>query len=402
MDLILTHEQADFDAVAALVGARLLDPQARAVLPRRLNRNLRAFLTLYGDRFPLATFDELPKEPVGRVTLVDTQTLPSLKGVGPETRVHVVDHHPRSSDLDPDWSSHIDAVGATTTLLVEALEETDAQLDVVEASLLLTGIYEDTGSLTYVGTTSRDARAAAWLMDQGASLALVGDFLNHPLTPAQREVFDRLVEKAESLSIHGVSIVVAAAAAAGLADEVSTLAHKLRDLFDPAGLFVLVGFDGHVQLVARSTSDSVDVARVSEHFGGGGHSRAAAALIRGMDLEQVRAALLEILPQIVQPALSVRDIMSAAPQVLAPAVHIRQAAERMQRFGHEGYPVVERGKVVGLLTRRAVDRAFGALGPDEILLALDQSFGSWTDRDYDGAEYVEGLRRGLAARLGRE
>ena len=52
------------------------------------------------------------------------------------------------------------------------------------------------------------------------------------------------------------------------------------------------------------------------------------------------------------------------------------------------------------LMRRAVDRAFGAPGPDEI--ALDQSFGSWTDRDYDGAEYVEGLRRGLAARLGPE
>jgi tRNA nucleotidyltransferase (CCA-adding enzyme) len=200
-------------------------------------------------------------------------------------------------------------------------------------------------------------RAAAWLLDQGASLEIVGDFLNHPLTTAQREVYDRLVEQAESLTIHGVTIVVAATAAHGLADEISTLAHKLRDLFDPAGLFVLVGLDGHVQLVARSTSDSVDVARVSEHFGGGGHSRAAAALIRGLSLEQVRAALLEILPEIVQPALSVGEIMSAAPQLLDPTVHVHQAAERMQRFGHEGYPVVEHGRVVGLLTRRAVDRA---------------------------------------------
>jgi tRNA nucleotidyltransferase (CCA-adding enzyme) len=357
MDLILTHEQADFDAAGALLGARLLDPRARAVLPRRLNRNLRAFLTLYGDRLQLATVDELPREQVARVTLVDTQSLPSMKGIDASTRVHVVDHHPPSADLDPSWSSHIEAVGATTTLLVEALEETDAQLDPVEASLLLTGIYEDTGSLSYAGTTARDMRAAAWLLDQGASLGLAGDFLNHPLTPGQRAVYDRLVEAAESLSVHGVSIVVACAAAEGLADEISTLAHKLRDLFDPAGLFVLVGLDGHVQLVARSSSESVDVARVSEHFGGGGHSRAAAALIRGMSLEQVRAALMELLPQIVHPARTVGDIMSAAPQLLEPTVRIREAAERMQRFGHEGYPVVEHGRVVGLLTRRAVDRA---------------------------------------------
>src|SRR3990172_13162424 len=62
MNLILTHERGDFDAVGALLAARLLDPEARAVLPRRLNRNVRAFLTLYGDRLPLTTFDELPRE----------------------------------------------------------------------------------------------------------------------------------------------------------------------------------------------------------------------------------------------------------------------------------------------------------------------------------------------------
>ena len=29
----------------------------------------------------------------------------------------------------------------------------------------------------------------------------------------------------------------------------------------------------------------------------------------------------------------------------------------MQRYGYEGFPVVENGRVIGLLTRRAVDRA---------------------------------------------
>ena len=35
MRLILTHEQADFDALASLLGAHLLDEEAIPVLPMR-------------------------------------------------------------------------------------------------------------------------------------------------------------------------------------------------------------------------------------------------------------------------------------------------------------------------------------------------------------------------------
>ena len=37
MQVILTHEQADFDALAAVLGASLVHPGAIAVLPRRMN-----------------------------------------------------------------------------------------------------------------------------------------------------------------------------------------------------------------------------------------------------------------------------------------------------------------------------------------------------------------------------
>ena len=38
---------------------------------------------------------------------------------------------------------------------------------------------------------------------------------------------------------------------------------------------------------------------------------------------------------------------------------------------------------------------------DDVLRALDASFGTWADRDFDGASYVEALRRGAAWRLTR-
>jgi hypothetical protein len=53
------------------------------------------------------------------------------------------------------------------------------------------------------------------------------------------------------------------------------------------------------------------------------------------------------------------------------------------------------------LVRRAVARAYGA--PERATEdALDDSFGAWKDRDFDGEEYVERIRRpGLGNRLGR-
>lgn len=53
------------------------------------------------------------------------------------------------------------------------------------------------------------------------------------------------------------------------------------------------------------------------------------------------------------------------------------------------------------LVRRAVAREYGA-GRHLDEQALDQSFGAWQDRDFDGAEYVERIRRpGLGHRLAR-
>ncbi len=357
MQVILTHEQADFDAVAALYAASRLQPEALAVLPRRVNRNVRAFLTLYGDQLPFVEADDLPRQPVESVLLVDTQALPSLRGMGSATKVQIFDHHPLDPGIDQDWPRSIEAVGATTTLLVERLQDGDGRLDLVGATLLLLGIYEDTGSLSYAGTTPRDVRAAAWLLEVGASLRVADDFLNHPLSTEQRRLYERLLADARTSSVHGLTMIVASAKAEGLVDEISTLAHKLRDLFDPAGLFVVVALNGSVQLVARSTTDLLDVGRVAAHFGGGGHGRAAAAIIRGKTCEQVCEELWSILPGLVQPALTVGEIMSRDPQLLDPQVTVGQAAERMRRFGHEGYPVVEDGRIIGLLTRRAVDRA---------------------------------------------
>ena len=102
MEVILTHENADFDAVASLLGASKLFPAAVPVLPRRVNRNGRAFIALYGAELPFVEVGELPRRrKITRAILVDTQGLTTLKGMGRDLRVDIIDHHERDPDLPP-------------------------------------------------------------------------------------------------------------------------------------------------------------------------------------------------------------------------------------------------------------------------------------------------------------
>ncbi|MEW5988504.1 MAG: CBS domain-containing protein, partial [Chloroflexota bacterium] len=359
MLLILTHENADFDAVASQLAAHKLYPEGTPVLSRRINRNVYQFLTLYWDALPFVRAEDWQRRRVDRVILVDTQAPPGVRGLRRDTAIQVIDHHTQA-ESSQGWTRHIEPVGATVTLLAEMLEQAGLALTAVEASLLTLGIHEDTGSLTYDTTTPRDSRAAAWLLEQGAQLPIVRRFLDVPLSEAQRELYSRLQANSEWLEVEGHSFLIATAVApAGFDEEISAVAHRLRDALSPAGMIVLVQLAQHVQLVARSTTDFVDVAALAREFGGGGHSRAAAATVLDLSLTQAHLRLLALLPNAVRPMATVAQIMSYGVQTLSPRTTIAEAAEKMKRFGHEGYPVVDpdNGQLLGLLTRRAVDRA---------------------------------------------
>lgn len=357
MEIIATHENADFDALASLLAASKLYPRAVPVLPRRLNRNVQDFVTLYWEQLPFRYDEDLPKRAVKRLILVDTQTVPSLRGLKRDTRIEVIDHHPLDPNLDSDALFSGAEIGATVTMLVERLSQLVIPLSPIEATLLLLGIYEDTGSLGYVTTTSRDVRAAAWLLDRHASLEVLNRYLRYPLTESQQALYKQLVESSETLHIAGQVVVVASAVTEGYVEEISTLAHKLRDLLEPDALFVIVQMNDHVQVVARSTGDAVDVGEVMAFFGGGGHGRAAAALIHGRAAQEVRTSLLEFLESHVTPAVTVGEIMSYGVHTLTPETTVAEAADLMTRYGHEGFPVISVDEVVGIVTRRDVDRA---------------------------------------------
>ncbi len=367
IEVILTHEHTDFDALASMLGASLLFRDAYPVLPQHLNRNVAEFYTLYKNQLPFLEARYLPKAHVARAVLVDTASANWTKGMDRKTRRFVIDHHTSTSELAEGTEIWNADVGANTTMLVEKLIERKIEPSPVHATLLALGIHEDTGSLTYASTTARDAKCLAWLLEpeRGVNLTVVARYLNHPLTDRQRELFELLIEGSEFLDIGGHTMVIAQANALGFTDEISALASRLRDFHETDAIFLIIDLGDVVQVVARSTTDEIDVGEHMRNLGGGGHARAAAASLHGRDLTtgDVRDQLAELLYQSTGRALTVRDIMSVGrPQILPPEITMAEAYALMQRWGHEGFPVVRTGEdgaeeLLGVLTRREADRA---------------------------------------------
>jgi len=377
--LILTHPNADFDAAAASLAAHKLYPDAVPVLPDRLNRNVHHFLSLYRSGLPFVFQSEFraPND-VTRIILVDTQRLPGISGIKKNVPVEIIDHHQPFSrdDLKPHETFLSEEVGAATTILVERIQQQNIPLTTLEATLLALGIYEDTGSLAYGTTTPRDIRAAAWLLEQKAVLDTVRRFLAPPLNDEQQALFETLLETAENRVIQGHAITVATATVDEHIPEISSVVHRLRDVIDPAALFVLVQMPNHLLLVCRSIGDVIDVGEIARLYGGGGHERAAAATIYNQNLEQVHEALWSQIRAYIRPIKQVADLMSLGVQTVEAHHKVRNVAGHLRRIGHEGYPVVEDGRVVGLLTRRELDRA------------LEHNLGDLTLRDIMSAGEV--------------
>ncbi|MGL5034209.1 MAG: DHH family phosphoesterase, partial [Microcystaceae cyanobacterium] len=195
MDIILCHQTADFDVLGAAVGLSCLKPGSRIVLTGGCHPTVRDFLALYRDELALIEMRSVHPEQIRTIYIVDNQNrdrlgkasqwldLPTLTGL------EIYDHHLELiSDLKFTYRQ-VEAVGATTTLIVEKLGQTNLQLNSIEASVMALGIHSDTGSLTYPQTTTRDAKALAWLMEQGANIKAIAEYIDPGFSPLLQKLF---------------------------------------------------------------------------------------------------------------------------------------------------------------------------------------------------------------------
>ena len=361
MDLITTHVNADFDALSSLVAAKKIYPDSRLLLPGSQEKAVRDFLVLCRDQITVEHEKGFNLEGIDRLVLVDTRHRSRI-GIAAElldrgVEVHIYDHHPRmKGDIVADKDVY-EEVGATVSIFADLIRRRHIKLSYLEATIMLLGIYEETGSLTYRTTTKLDVDMVSFLLSQGAKLSVVSKYLNRELSEEELSFLARLINATAHITVNGVGISMVDIDAGGFKGEMGMLIHKLIDVENIAVLFAFVRMNPtRVNIMARSKLPNVDVNKILSHFGGGGHATAAFAKVETTDAPGLKEKLAKVLKDNIKVKIYAKDIMSQNIKSVSQADTISDVKTILEKDIVSSMPVIEKGKVVGIVSLADVNK----------------------------------------------
>jgi tRNA nucleotidyltransferase (CCA-adding enzyme) len=365
--VITTHINADFDAMASMLAAQKLYPEALVVFPGSREKNLRNFFIqsmVY--LFNLTQIKDIKMEDVKHLVLVDTRRIDRIGKLrmilqNPDITVDIYDHHSRKKD---DIKGDIDVyrqTGATATLIIDLIRQKELPVSPEEATIMCLGIYEDTGSFTFSSTTPEDLEAAAYLISLGANVDVISNLIIREISPEQVGYLNDLIQAAMRYTINGVEIMITTICFDHYLPDFAFLVHKMVKMEEVNAIFALAMMESKVYIVARSRSSEVDVGTILNGLGGGGHPSAAAASIKGQTLTQVQHALLRELAKGIKSQRQSQHLMSCPPICIGSELTCAEANAKLTRYNINALLVTTQEgntqKLLGYITRQVIEKA---------------------------------------------
>ena len=362
LEVITTHLNADFDALASMVAAKKLYPEALLVFSGAQEGNLRDFFIRSSFYFlDFARAKHIDPDDIKRLILVDTRQLSRIgkfaeAAASGEVDIHIYDHHPDSPEDVHGSLEVVEPLGSTTAILTKILQEKELDPTPQEATIMALGLFEDTGSFTFTSTTPEDFEAAAYLLRQGADLNVVAQMVTRELTAEQVALLNDLIAHANRFTVDGVEVVLARTMASQYVADFAVLAHKFMDMENLQVLFAIAQMEDRVYVVGRSRLPEVNVGEILAEMGGGGHEFAASAAIKDKPMAQVEEDLKQIINRRVRPLRRAKDIMSFPVKWVSPEVSLEGAELILNRYSINALPVVENARLLGLISRQIVEK----------------------------------------------
>jgi nanoRNase/pAp phosphatase (c-di-AMP/oligoRNAs hydrolase)/CBS domain-containing protein len=362
MQVVTTHKNTDFDGLASTIAASILYPKAIPVLPGQINPNVKAFLSIHKDILKTSSFDDVFLDDVKRLIVVDINSwgrlgrLRKLKEKK-DLDVHLWDHHTNVGDIESTWKCQ-EPVGANITLMIRRLKQERKVLTPIQATLFLAGLYEDTGNLTFPASTAEDAYAAAYLLERKADLNIISSFLRPAYGEKQKNILFEMLQSAKRARLNGYSISINKLELKDYVDNLAVVVHMYREILNVDAAFGIFRDKKRDQCmtIGRSNVDGFDIGAIMRGMGGGGHPAAGSAVLKSVNPDAVKDMICELIQGNQQASVQIGDLMSFPVFTVSSKTSMKKVAFMLREKGCTGFPVVEEGKLVGIISRRDFKR----------------------------------------------
>ncbi len=358
MHIVTTHKNTDFDALASVIAATLLYSNSLPVLPKSLNPNVKAFLSIHKDLLQVSALDDINLDEITRLVVVDVNCWERLdRMAGLKTRndleIFLWDHHVSPGNIAADFQCQ-EGTGATVTLLIRQIKKERKLITPIQATLFLAGIYEDTGNLTFPSTTAEDAYAAAYLLEHKADLNIIGTFLRPAYGEKQKNILFKMLETARRTKINGYTVSINKIAVRGHVDSLAVVVRMYMEIVNVDVAFGIFSDSDRQRcmVIGRSSMDGFDVGAIMRSMGGGGHPQAGAALLRSGNADAVEKKIRELIMGRQQAAAQISDLMSFPVMTVSVDTTMEAVAKILRQKGCTGLPVVDKDTLVGMISRR--------------------------------------------------
>lgn len=244
--------------------------------------------------------------------VLDTSAWKQLGEVGPLFRESkgvkvVIDHHVSSDDLGAIEFKNTSAE-ATGGMLFRMAEALDWPLDADIARNLFCAIATDTGWFRFPSTTSDTYRAIATLIEAGAAPHLLYRDLYENSSLARLKLTGIVLGRAEvacdgRLAYTSVESRDFEETGAHPVDTENLVNECLKIATAECAFIAVEQWNRQIKVSFRSR-DRVDVAKIAEVFGGGGHQKASGATLEGplsTAIESLRSTIVEALAKLPAP-----------------------------------------------------------------------------------------------------
>ncbi|GJM71404.1 phosphoesterase RecJ-like protein [Paenibacillus macerans] len=195
-----------------------------------------------------------------------------------------IDHHP-TNDGYGTINLIVPYAAATAEILFDLIQFMGLELNEAIATALYTGLLTDTGGFRYSNTSPKVMATASKLLEYGVDGPGLSELLLEQMTLPQLRLLTRALNGLQLTEDGKISWVVVTdedlKSAGAVHEDMEGIVNYPRNIQGvEVGLLFKV-IDEQAVKVSMRSAGKVDVAKVAQSFGGGGHVRAAGARVEG-------------------------------------------------------------------------------------------------------------------------